>query len=164
MYNISVKNLSKGSEKMGQTKTDKKKVLLWCLLSAGLAGIIFIAFSAINHIAPLGTATVLRNDAIHQYAPFLANYIQRIKEGSSLLYSWNTGAGVNQFALIAYYVLSPFNLIALPFNASNIDIAFWLIILVKTMFVGLTSCYFFQKKFNETNFLAIFFSLAYTFG
>lgn len=149
---------------MNQIKNDKKKVLLWCLLSAGIAGIIFIIFSAINHVAPFGTATVLRNDAIHQYAPFLANYIQRIKEGSSVLYSWDIGGGGNQFALIAYYLLSPFNLLALPFNESNIDIAFWLIILVKTMFIGLTSCYFFQKKFNETNFLTIFFSLAYTFG
>lgn len=149
---------------MNQIKNDKRKVLLWCLLSAGIAGIIFIIFSAINHVAPFGTATILRNDAIHQYAPFLANYIQRIKDGSSLLYSWNTGAGVNEFALIAYYVLSPFNLLALPFSESNIDIAFWLIILVKTMFIGLTSCYFFQKKFNETNFLTVFFSLAYTFG
>lgn len=149
---------------MNQVKTDKKKIALWCLLSACLAGVIFVIFSAINHIAPLGTASVLRNDAVHQYAPFLTNYIQRIKEGSSLLYSWNIGGGVNQFALIAYYVLSPFNLLALPFDASNIDIAFWLIILVKTIFIGFTSSYFFQKKFNESNSLTVFFSLAYTFG
>lgn len=149
---------------MNQVNTDKKKIALWCLLSACLAGVIFVIFSAISHIAPLGTASVLRNDAIHQYAPFLANYIQRIKEGSSLLYSWNIGGGVNQFALIAYYVLSPFNLLALPFDASNIDIAFWLIILVKTMCIGLTASYCFQKKFNDSNFLSLAFSLIYTFG
>ncbi|MBE6828473.1 MAG: hypothetical protein E7514_07725 [Ruminococcaceae bacterium] len=149
---------------MKQQKNEKRKILLWCLLSAGLAGLIFIAFSVINSIAPFGTATVLRNDAIHQYAPFLANYIQRIKDGSSFLFSWNTGTGVNQYALTAYYLLSPFNLLALPFNNANIDIAFWLIILVKTLFIGLSSCYFFQKKFGESNFLTVFFSLAYTFG
>lgn len=149
---------------MKQVKNGKISLFLWCLLSAGLAAAVFITFTAINHIAPLGDASILRNDALHQYAPFLANYIQRIKDGASLLHSWNLGAGVNQYSLIAYYLLSPFNLLALPFKASNIDIAFWLIILVKTAFVGLTSGYCFQKKSEKPNFAAVAFSLAYTFG
>lgn len=158
-----ITNLSKGSENMGQTKTDKKNLLLCGLVSAGLAGIIFIVFCVIKGIAPFGEMSIIRNDAIHQYVPFLADYINRIKTGGSALYSWSTG-GTNQFALIAYYLLSPFNLLALPFNASNMDIGFWLIILVKTMFIGLAACYYFQKKFDESNILTVAFSLIYTFS
>ena len=149
---------------MGQIKNDKKRIILLCLLSAGLAGIIFIVFSIIQGVTPFGTNSVLRNDAILQYAPFLADYMAKIKSGSLSLWSWTLGGGINEYGLVAYYLLSPFNLLALPFNSSNIDIAFWLIILVKTMFIGLTAGYYFQKKADGNSILAIAFSLLYTFS
>lgn len=133
-------------------------------MSAILAAGIFIVISAIRNIAPLGSDSILRNDGIHQYAPFLENYVTRIKEGKSLLFSWNIGGGTNQFALICYYLLSPFNLLALPFNNSNIDIAIWLIILIKTMFIAVSANYLFQKKYDDINLLSVTFSLIYTFS
>ncbi len=148
---------------MGQTKTDKKNLLLCGLVSAGLAGIIYVVFTLFAEIAPFGELSVIRNDALHQYVPFLADYVNKIKSGSSILYSWTAG-GTNEFGLIAYYLLSPFNLLALPFKSSNMDIAFWFIILVKTMFIGLTGSYFFAKKFEETNAFTVVFSLIYTFS
>ncbi len=148
---------------MEHIKTKRKKIIILCLASACLSGLIFILFTALNKIAPFGDLSVIRNDALHQYVPFLADFIQKIKSGSSLLYSWSTG-GTNEFALIAYYVLSPFNLIALPFSASNADIAFWFIILVKTMCIGLTASYYFQKKFDESDVFSVVFALVYTFS
>lgn len=147
-----------------KTVTDRKKLLLSVLLSAGLAGVIFIVLCAINEIAPLGTQSIIRNDGIHQYAPFLANFVDKIKNGGSLLYSWNLGGGTNQLALICYYLLSPFNLLALPFNSSNIDIALWLIILVKTMCIAAAASFYFQKKTNTSDLISVAFSLIYTFG
>lgn len=149
---------------MEQVKTDKKRIALYCLASAGLAGIVFCVFCIIQGITPFGENSILRNDAIVQYAPFLANYIEKIKTGTLSLWSWNLGGGVNEYGLVAYYLLSPFNLLALPFNASNIGTAFWLIILVKTAFIALTASYYFQKKFNETNILSVVFPLIYTFS
>lgn len=148
---------------MEQIKNDKKKIILLCLLSAGLAGVVFTAFCVIQGIAPFGGMSIMRNDALHQYVPFLADYINRIKTGGSMLYSWTDG-GANQFALTAYYLLSPFNLLALPFNSTNMDIGFWLIILVKTMFIGLTACYYFQKKSEKSDILTVAFALIYTFS
>ena len=149
---------------MEQVKTDKKRIALYCLASAGLAGVTFCVFCIIQGITPFGENSILRNDAIVQYAPFLANYIEKIKTGTLSLWSWNLGGGVNEYGLVAYYLLSPFNLLALPFNASNIGTAFWLIILVKTAFIALTASYYFQKKFNETNILSVVFPLIYTFS
>ena len=144
-------------------KQSKKRILITCLISAGLAGLVYILFCALSGIAPLGEQSVIRNDALHQYVPFLADYITKIKSGSSLLYSWSTG-GTNEFGLIAYYLLSPFNLLALPFSAQNADIALWFIILVKTMFIGFTSSYYFQKKFSQSDALSVAFALIYTFS
>ena len=147
-----------------KTVTDNKKLRINVLLAALFAGVVFIAFCVINGIAPFGTETILRNDGLHQYGPFLANYISRIKEGGSVLYSWNLGGGVNQFALIAYYLLSPFNLIALPFNTSNIDIAMMLIILAKTMCIAASFCYFLNKKYSVSDIVTVIFSLIFTFS
>ncbi|MBQ5994961.1 MAG: YfhO family protein [Clostridia bacterium] len=148
---------------MEQVKNNKKKLLITCLITAGLAGVIYALFTAFAGIAPFGAESVIRNDALHQYVPFLADYAAKLKSGSSLLYSWTTG-GTNEFGLIAYYLLSPFNLIGLFFNSTNADIGLWLIILLKTMCIGFTACFYFGKKFESPDLLNIAFALVYTFS
>lgn len=121
-------------------------------------------FCAFSKIAPFGDYTILRNDGLGQYAPFLAEYIERLKSGGSLFYSWNTGLGSNEFASICYYLLSPFNLLALPFNSSNIDSAMFLIIMVKTALIAASFSVFLQNKFEIQNITVSVFSLIYTFS
>lgn len=126
--------------------------------------VLFLVFCAFSKIAPFGDYTILRNDGLGQYAPFLAEYIERLKSGGSLLYSWNTGLGSNEFASICYYLLSPFNLLALPFNSSNIDSAMLLIITVKTALIAASFSVFLQNKFEIQNITVSVFSLIYTFS
>lgn len=125
---------------------------------------LFLVFCAFSKIAPFGDYTILRNDGLGQYAPFLAEYIERLKSGGSLFYSWNTGLGSNEFASICYYLLSPFNLLALPFNSSNIDSAMLLIITVKTALIAASFSVFLQNKFEIQNITVSVFSLIYTFS
>lgn len=126
--------------------------------------VLFLVFCAFSKIAPFGDYTILRNDGLGQYAPFLAEYIERLKSGGSLFYSWNTGLGSNEFASICYYLLSPFNLLALPFNSSNIDSAMFLIIMVKTALIAASFSVFLQNKFEIQNITVSVFSLIYTFS
>lgn len=126
--------------------------------------VLFLVFCAFSKIAPFGDYTILRNDGFAQYAPFLAEYIERLKSGGSLLYSWNTGLGSNEFASVCYYLLSPFNLLALPFNSSNIDSAMLLIITVKTALIAASFSVFLQNKFEIQNITISVFSLIYTFS
>lgn len=126
--------------------------------------VLFLVFCAFSKIAPFGDYTILRNDGLGQYAPFLAEYIGRLKSGGSLFYSWNTGLGSNEFASICYYLLSPFNLLALPFNSSNIDSAMLLIITVKTALIAASFSVFLQNKFEIQNITVSVFSLIYTFS
>lgn len=126
--------------------------------------VLFLVFCTFSKIAPFGDYTILRNDGLGQYAPFLAEYIERLKSGGSLLYSWNTGLGSNEFASICYYILSPFNLLALPFNISNIDSAMLVIITVKTALIAASFSVFLQNKFEIQNMTVSVFSLIYTFS
>ena len=66
-------------------------------------------------ITPFGGESLLRNDLYHQYAPFLAEYRNRILHGQSLFYSWNTALGKDFFVQTAYYAASPLNLFFLLF-------------------------------------------------
>ena len=66
-------------------------------------------------ITPFGGESLLRNDLYHQYAPFLAEYRNRILHGQSLFYSWNTALGKDFFVQTAYYAASPLNLFSLLF-------------------------------------------------
>ncbi len=45
----------------------------------------------------------------HQYAPFLSELREKLQTGSSLLYSFDIGLGINFVALYAYYLASPLN-------------------------------------------------------
>lgn len=142
----------------------KKNDKLLTLISALGAAALFLVFCAFSKIAPFGDTSVIRNDGLEQYAPFLAEYIERLKSGGSLLYSWNTGLGSNELASVCYYLLSPFNLLALPFNSSNIDSAMLLIITVKTALIAASFSVFLQNKFEIQNITVSVFSLIYTFS
>lgn len=142
----------------------KKNDKLLILISALSAAALFLVFCAFSKIAPFGDASVIRNDGLKQYAPFLAEYIERLKSGGSLLYSWNTGLGTNELASVCYYLLSPFNLLALPFNSASIDSAMLLIITVKTALIAASFSVFLQNKFEIQNITVSVFSLIYTFS
>lgn len=60
---------------------------------------------------PFGDRCFLRTDLYHQYAPFTQELKRIFSEGGSLFYNWNIGAGTNFWALSAYYLASPTNLL-----------------------------------------------------
>ena len=57
-------------------------------------------------IFPFGQESFLRTDMYHQYAPFFSEFQYKLKNGGSLLYSWDIGLGVNFAALYAYFCLA----------------------------------------------------------
>lgn len=149
------------------TKPGNKKINknggLNLLLSVFFTTLVFGAFLFIKRVAPFGEGILLRNDATSQYFPFLTIFSNNIKNGSSLLYSWSLGGGVNLFALICYYLMSPFSLVALFFNEANMAYGYELIVFLKTLVVGLTSTYYFKEHFKRYDLSVNAFSLIYTF-
>lgn len=60
---------------------------------------------------PLGDRCFLCTDLYHQYAPFFRELQTKLWTGGSLFYSWNIGGGTNFWALSAYYLASPVNVL-----------------------------------------------------
>ena len=81
---------------------------------------VLIILFAQRGIFPFGEECFLRTDMYHQYAPFFSEFQYKLKQGGSLLYSWDIGMGVNFSALYAYYLASPVNwlIILCPKNSS----------------------------------------------
>ena len=82
------------------------------LLSFFIPVIIMIGIFIQRKIFPFGDNSFLRTDMYHQYAPFMNEFMEKIKHGGSLSYSWNIGMGSNFIALYAYYLASPANWLA----------------------------------------------------
>ena len=55
---------------------------------------------------------MLYSDQYHQYYPFFVAFRDALRNGESLLYSWDVGMGMDYLGLIAYYLASPLNLLS----------------------------------------------------
>lgn len=112
-------------------------------------------------IFPFGEESFLRTDMYHQYAPFFSEFQDKIKNGGSLLYSWNVGMGVNFSALFAYYLASPLNwLIILCPKELVIEFMTYSIV-VKIGLSGLTMAYYLRKHSRKKEFGVAFFGIFY---
>ena len=115
-------------------------------------------------IFPFGDESFLRTDMYHQYAPFFSEFQYKLRNGGSLLYSWDIGMGVNFAALYAYYLASPMNwLIILCPKAYIIEFMTYMIVF-KIGLSGLAFAWYLKKKCRTnsvgTGFFGIFYALS----
>ena len=89
-----------------KNRMDTRLILL---LAFFLPVLSMLCIFAGNQIYPFGDNSFLRTDLYHQYAPFFAEFSRKLKEGGSLLYTWDIGMGTNFISLIGYYLSSIFN-------------------------------------------------------
>lgn len=112
-------------------------------------------------IFPFGEESFLRTDMYHQYAPFFSEFQHKLREGGSLLYSWDVGMGVNFAALYAYYLASPFNWLLILCPKKLIIEFMTYMIVVKIGLSGLTMNYYLRKHYKTQHFGTAFFGIMY---
>ena len=133
--------------------------------------VLFLAY-AVRGVFPFGNRHILTVDLYHQYAPFMAVYRDKILSGGSPFYSFAGGLGFNFYALFAYYLASPFNLLLLIFPPSFLTEAVLLITLLKIGLAGWAFHFFlrtaFQRRGYRDRFLivlrAVGFTMAYAWN
>lgn len=106
-------------------------------------GIMLLVF-ALNGKYPFGQDALLESDAAAQYYPFLLLLRRTIRSGGSLLYTWRAGFGTNFWALIAYYCLNPWNLIAVMLPESLVQGFLSLTVPVRIGLAGLSTAILMQ--------------------
>ena len=113
--------------------------------------VIYVFAMVVNSKYPLGTNSFLISDLEAQYAPFLALMRNKITGLGSipndnllsyLSYSFELGLGKNFIGTFGYYLASPFNLLYLLLDGTQIDAAVLLIVVLKLSFSSAFMCLF----------------------
>jgi len=97
-------------------------------------------------VYPFGENTYMPVDAFNQYTPYLQYFKEAILGTNSMFYSLGKSIGGEMYGLFTYYLMSPFNLIALLFRKEEMGIAFFIIMLIKISASGGTFYYFLNRK------------------
>ena len=135
---------------MKQLNKEKKNILRQCLISLGITITIFLIVSSLANCNPFLGGVLWGGDLPDEYLSFF-QYLRRLILGnwSSLQFSFANGLGADMAGNIAYYLASPLNLLILLFPASQINLALYVIIIIK---LGLASAAFTFLILNFFNF------------
>lgn len=135
-------------------KKFQKDTALLYTIAFGVPVFILILIYIFRSIYPFGDSCYLRSDMYHQYVTFLAALQDKIKNGETLLYSWDIGGGVNFIALFAYYLASPTNWLTILIPQEHVIEFMSVFMIIKSGLCGVTFTYYISKRHN-TNDLAV---------
>jgi len=130
-------------------------------ISPALVLAVFLILFAIKGLSPFGQYVYLPSDMYHQYCPFLSELWYKLREGGSLLYSWDTGLGTNFTALFAYYLSSPLNFLIGLFPHSMIAPLMNAFIVIKMMCASFFFTLYLSKHYNDKHILICVWSVFY---
>ncbi|WP_203643086.1 YfhO family protein [Levilactobacillus andaensis] len=128
-----------------------------------LALLVVVSVFSYWGISPLGNHSLLMSDMGTQYIPFLTAMQHAFKYQVFHLYSFSQSLGGSVVPTVAYYLLSPFNLIVVFFSAAQVPVAASLIIMLKIATIAATMSWYLQRHFHTTQCLTVVFALAFSF-
>lgn len=112
-------------------------------------------------VYPFGEKSVMIIDMHHQYSSFFSLVREKITSFGSLSYSDSVGMGGGLIPLIAYYLCSPYNIIALIFPRAYLTEAIALIEVLKITSAGATFAIFCRGVFKKEDYGTVAASVAY---
>lgn len=136
---------------------EQKFVILAFFVPFLIMGIAF----AVYKVYPFGDQQILVTDFWQQYYPFFCNFQDKLKEGSSMLWSWGSGLGTNYIALISYYLASPLNLLLFFVPSEFLREALTVSLMIKVGCAGMFTAMFLRKVFKRNDFSIVFFSMLF---
>lgn len=131
------------------------------LLSFFVPVIIMLVIFVIRGIYPFGDRSFLFSDMYHQYMPFFSEFVDKIRAGEGLSYSYNVGIGSNFLALYVYYLASPLHWLAFLFPKEYLMEFMSYLAVIKIGLCGLTSYLYLQKRSGKRDVGALLFAVFY---
>lgn len=142
------------------SKTKSRWLLMFTAgLLAASASVIVLA---ILHITPFGNNNLLISDMGAQYNAFLTAWRHMLASHHITLYTFSQGLGSNFVPTMAYYLLSPFNLLLLLGKSCAVPVMVSWLLILKITLIAMTMTYFLSRHFNTTNKMLIVFALAFS--
>lgn len=131
------------------------------LLSSAIVILILCIVYICNQIAPFGNQVSMVSDSYHQYIPLLSQLHDKITNGESLIYSFDTGLGTSAIGNIINYLLSPLTWLIIAFGKENIPAMFGLTIILKSAISAFTCTFFLRHKTKDNNLSLTIFGVLY---
>lgn len=144
------------------SKSNQTKRWLVPIVASIAAIVIMSLVFTIKGVTPFGNHNLLFSDLGGQYLSFFTAYRHALLTHSFQLYSFSQSLGGNALPTIAYYLLSPFNLLILLFPAASIPTGLNLIILLKIGAIALTMTSFLQSHFQTRRRSVAVFGVAFS--
>ncbi len=135
----------------------------YILLSGAVSFLIFLLISFCYDLVPFGNMTILRMDLYHQYGPLFAELYDRLTNGGSLVYSWNSGLGSSFLGNYFNYLSSPLTLIILLFGHENITEAISTLIMLKAVLSSVSFTYYLKASLNKHSCATAAFGVLYAY-
>lgn len=136
-----------------------KYVFISGLASLFVIMIVYMCFE----IIPFGDKTIYRMDLYHQYGPLFSELYDRITEGKTFLYSWNSGLGSSFLGNFYNYLSSPVSLIILFFGHENTFEAVAAMIAIKAVLSSMSMSYYLKATQERNDFSISAFGVLYAF-
>lgn len=124
----------------------KKKTCLSYIAAFFIPLFICVLICIGNGVYPFGSNCILHVDMYHQYCPFFVEFMNKLKSGSSLMYSWNLGLGSDFVSLYAYYLASPLNWLLILCPKGLVIEFMTLMIFIKIGAAGWSFFYFLKEN------------------
>ena len=115
-------------------------------------------------IFPFGDEMYLRSDMYHQYTTFLKEFQSILKNGDSLLYTWNIGLGSDFPGTYAYYLATPLYWLMAILPTEYIPEIMSGFIVLKAGLMSATFAYYVQEHTRRRNMMAAAFGIFYAFS
>lgn len=126
---------------MKKTKIRKEKIFKY-IIAFMIPVICIVAHMIMTNCYPFGKNSVLLGDSNTQYYAFYMELSDRIRNGKSLFFSWSMGLGYDFYSNFFYYLASPFNLIAVAFGGSHVEMGMIVTMCVQVGLCGVAMTYF----------------------
>lgn len=128
-------------------KTRNNKIKISCI-SFLLTLMCSLAFCILFDIAPFGTRSFAAADGNIQYLDFFAYFKDVLAGKNSLVYTFSSTLGSDTFGIFTYYLSSPFNLLLIFFEKSQLSIFFNITVVLKISLAACTMSVFLCNRFS----------------
>lgn len=136
----------------------------YVLCSGGAALLIIMLIYFCFELIPFGDKTIYRMDLYHQYGPLFSELYDRITNGGSLLYSWNSGLGSAFIGNFFNYLSSPISFIIILFGHKNTFEAVAAMIAIKSVLSSMSMAYYLKSSRKTNDFSICAFGVVYAFS
>ncbi|MDQ7937354.1 YfhO family protein [Lactiplantibacillus sp. WILCCON 0030] len=132
------------------------------LISGCLALVVVSSVLWYQQITPFGDHNFLISDMGSQYLSFFTAYRHAWLSHNFQLYSFSQSLGGSMVPTLAYYLMSPFNLLILVFPANQLLTGISFILILKIVAIAVTTTFFLQAHFHQWHWSAAWFGLAFS--